>query len=132
MMRKLFYIMFGVLAVTFMSCRKEIDPADVVAQTARQYYDYLLHGDYEAYVEGMDTPERIPASYKEQLLLNARMFMEQQKKEHRGIRQVSVVNASADTARKEAQVFLLLSYGDSTREQVYVPMVMRKGIWYLR
>lgn len=80
----------------------------------------------------MDTPERIPASYKEQLLLNARMFMEQQKKEHRGIRQVSVVNASADTARKAAQVFLLLSYGDSTREEVYVPMVMRKGIWYLR
>ncbi|WP_232369903.1 MULTISPECIES: hypothetical protein [Prevotella] len=132
MMRKLFYIVCGILTVAFTSCRKEIDPADIAAQTARQYYDYLIHGNYEAYVEGLDKPDRIPDDYKKQLLLNARMFMEQQQKEHHGIHRVSVANADADTARKVARVFLLLSYGDSTREQVYVPMVMRDGIWYLR
>ena len=38
----------------------------------------------------------------------------------------------ADEAHHEANVFLTLCYGDSTVEEICVPMVESKGIWYLR
>jgi hypothetical protein len=30
------------------------------------------------------------------------------------------------------QVFLLLSYGDSTREEIVVPMVTQRGAWMMK
>lgn len=107
-------------------------PGDVAGQTARQYYDYLLHGDVEAYVAGMDMPDTIPPVYREQLVTNARMFLEQQQQEHRGIREVRFASAKADTARRVAQVFLTLAYGDSIKEEIVVPMIWRRGVWYMR
>ena len=64
--------------------------------------------------------------------MNAKMFMWQQQREHRGIKETRIVNAEADTARHEANVFMVFCYGDSTTEEVLVPMVENKGIWYLR
>ena len=60
------------------------------------------------------------------------MFLAQQKTDRRGILDVRVVNAMADTAKRSANVFLLFAYGDSTSEEIVVPMVMHKGVWYMR
>ena len=114
------------------NCSTRPDPADVAAQTAKQYYDYLLEGKYEAFIDGQYRPDSIPGSYREQLIMNAKMFMGQQQREHRGIKETRIVNAEADTARHEANVFMVFCYGDSTTEEVLVPMVENKGIWYLR
>ena len=114
------------------NCSTRPDPADVAAQTAKQYYDYLLEGKYEAFIDGQYRPDSIPGSYREQLIMNAKMFMGQQQREHRSIKETRIVNAEADTARHEANVFMVFCYGDSTTEEVLVPMVENKGIWYLR
>lgn len=114
------------------NCSTRPDPADVAAQAAKQYYDYLLEGKYEAFIDGQYRPDSIPGSYREQLIMNAKMFMGQQQREHRGIKETRIVNAEADTARHEANVFMVFCYGDSTTEEVLVPMVVNKGIWYLR
>ena len=114
------------------NCSTRPDPADVAAQTAKLYYDYLLEGKYEAFIDGQYRPDSIPGSYREQLIMNAKMFMGQQQREHRGIKETRIVNAEADTARHEANVFMVFCYGDSTTEEVLVPMVENKGIWYLR
>lgn len=113
-------------------CSPKVDPADVAAQVAKQYYDYLLDGKYEAFVDGKYRPDSIPGSYREQLVMNMKMFMGQQERERRGIKEARIVNAVADTARHEANVFLVFCYGDSTVEEVLVPMVESQGIWYLR
>ncbi len=110
----------------------EKDPGELAAHAAKQYYDYLLQEKYDAFVDGQYRPDAIPSSYREQLVTNAKMFMGQQAKEHRGIKEVRIVNAQADTARHAANVFLLFAYGDSTSEEVNVPMVEHEGIWYLR
>lgn len=107
-------------------------PADVAARVAKQYYDYLLKGKYEAFVDGTYRPDPIPDSYRDQLVTNAKMFMNQQQVEHRGIRETRIVNVTADEENSEANVFLTLCYGDSTAEEICVPMVFRDGIWYLR
>lgn len=120
------------LLLTLVACSREIAPGDIAAQAAKQYYEYLLEGKYDLFVDGMNQPDTIPGSYRKQLITNAKMFVGQQKEEHHGIREVRVVSAEADTARRVANVFIVFAYGDSTSEEVLVPMVLRKGVWYMR
>ncbi|MBR5634633.1 MAG: hypothetical protein IKW78_05590 [Prevotella sp.] len=123
--------LWGGLGWGLCSCSSH-SSADKAARVAKQYYDYLLEGKYDAFVDGRYQPEAIPDSYREQLIKNAKMFMGQQQIEHRGIKETRIVNATADEKRHEANVFLTLCYGDSTVEEVCVPMVESDGIWYLR
>src|SRR5574344_1972196 len=97
-MKKLLFVTFILSAVCF-SCKKQQDPAFIAASAAKDYYDMLLHGKYDSYVAGMFQPNSIPDSYQKQLVTNAKMFMEEQKEEHNGIKKVRVVDAKADTVR---------------------------------
>lgn len=128
-MKKLFYFFGALLAV---ACSSGPDPGEVAAQAAKEYYTQLLAGKYEHYVDGFYRPDSIPASYRRQLIDNAKMFVGQQKDERRGILDVRVVNAVADTTKRSANVFLIFAYGDSTSEEVVVPMVQHRGVWYMR
>ena len=128
-MKKLFYFFVALLAV---ACSSGPDPGEVAAQAAKEYYTQLLAGNYEHYVDGFYRPDSIPASYRRQLIDNAKMFVGQQKDERRGILDVRVVNAVADTIKRSANVFLIFAYGDSTSEEVVVPMVQHRGVWYMR
>ena len=128
-MKKLFYFFVALLAV---ACSSGPDPGEVAAQAAKEYYTQLLAGKYEHYVDGFYRPDSIPASYRRQLIDNAKMFVGQQKDERRGILDVRVVNAVADTTKRLANAFLIFAYGDSTSEEVVVPMVQHRGVWYMR
>ena len=128
-MKKLFYFFVALLAV---ACSSGPDPGEVAAQAAKEYYTQLLAGKYEHYVDGVYRPDSIPPSYRRQLIDNAKMFVGQQKDERRGILDVRVVNAVADTTKRSANVFLIFAYGDSTSEEVVVPMVQHRGVWYMR
>ena len=128
-MKKLLYI--ALLAAVVVAC-SQVNPADKAALAAKQYYDYLLEGKYEAFIEGHYMPDSIPQSYRQGLVTNAKMFVGQQQREHRGIKETRVVNAEADTALHTANVFLVFTYGDTTSEEVNIPMIESKGIWYLR
>lgn len=115
------------------SCKEESpNPGYLAGIAAKGYYDLLLEGKYEEYVAGFNQPYRIPKGYHEQLVLNAEMYVEQQQKEHKGMKKIDVLNAKADTARHVADVFLQVAYGDSTKEQIVVPMVEVKGEWKMR
>lgn len=104
----------------------------VAAQAAKTCYDHLLRGDYDCFVDCRYQPHRLPAAYREQLVANAKMFVGQQQKEHGGLKTVAVADAVADTAHHVANAYLTFTYGDSTREEVVVPMVEHKGVWYMR
>ena len=52
--------------------------------------------------------------------------------EHGGIDSVRVLRAVADTAARRADVYLLLCFGDSTKEEVLVPMVGGPEKWRLK
>ena len=124
-------ISWGGLGWGLSSCSSR-DSADVAAHVAKQYYDGLLRGKYEEFVDGTYRPEKIPDSYRDQLIVNMKMFMNQQQREHRGIKETRIVNAELSENEREANVFLVLCYGDSTMEEISVPMVESDGNWYLR
>ena len=112
------YLIIACLSIfSISSCGKkasEDTSAEMAGQAAKAYYDQLLHGDFKSFVAGRYQPDSIPASY------------------HDGIKEVKYVSAKADTSKHVADVFLKFVYGNGTAEEVIVPMVEHKGVWYMR
>ena len=106
---------------------------ELASLAAKGYYEHLIHGEYEQFYEGMDQRELSgEASYRSQMLDNLRQFMALQEQEHRGVLEVRVSNATTDTVQQLTNVFLVLCFGDSTNEEVVVPMVERNGAWRMK
>lgn len=130
-MKKILFSLFCVMSL--FSCKEKApDPGYYAGIAAKGYYDMLLEGKYDEFVEGQNMPHRIPEGYRQQLVLNAKMFVEQQKDEHRGMKDFLVLDAKADTAHHVADVYLTVTYGDSTKEQIVVPMVEVENKWKMR
>lgn len=128
---KLTILSLAVMA--FLSC----DPGkrqgpDVAALTAKAYYEQLLQGRYEDWVDAHYQPEQIPDSYREQLIANAKMFVGQQQEEHKGIDSIRIAGVKTDSVHRVSNVFLTFFYGDSTREDIVVPMVKVSDNWYMK
>ena len=133
MMRRLVVLTLGfVVAAVVHSCRGNRTVDFAAANAAKDYYDLLVDERCEAFVEGMNFTDPITKSYRQQLVDNVRMFVGEQKQEHKGIREVRVVNCVNDSLQPEANAFLMLCFGDSTIEEVVVPMVKRDGKWWMK
>lgn len=127
-------ILFSLFCImSLFSCKEKApDPGYYAGIAAKGYYDLLLEGKYDEFVAGQNMPHRIPEGYRQQLVLNAKMFVEQQKDEHRGMKDFQILDAKADTAHHVADVYLTVTYGDSTKEQIVVPMVEVENKWKMR
>ena len=93
---------------------------------------HLLAGEYDQFLEGRAGADSLPDSYREQLLTGYRQFMAQQQEKRDGITAVSVSNVRTDSLDHYTSVFLLLCYGDSTQEEIVVPMVVHNGSWRMK
>lgn len=131
-MRKLLFFFFFPLLAACSGKPSGPDAAQLAANAAKTYYEQLLKGDYGSFVDGRYQPTELPESYRQQLIANAKMFVGQEQKEHKGIKSVAVADGRADTAKHVANAFLTFTYGDGTKEQVVVPMVEVKDVWYMR
>ena len=128
-MRKLPLILLIVMLAACGNPSKE----ELASLAAKGYYDHLIRGEYEQFLEGVDQRERMTDDdYHSQLLDCYEQFMAQQTTAHRGILKVRVSNAKTDTIQKITNVFLVLCYGDSTNEEIVVPMVERNGSWRMK
>ena len=131
-MKRSFVAILFAGAFLLLACHQEPDQGELAAQAAKLYYEQLAQGKFEAFVDGHFQPDSIPGDYRSQLIENAKMFIGQQKEEHQGIKDVRVAGVKADTARHVANVFLVFHYGDSTHEEIVVPMVRYKNLWYMK
>ena len=133
-MKSFFYLIALFVVLGFLACNdaEEQDRGQQAAIAAKGYYDLLLEQKYDSFVIGYNRVGQLPQQYQQQLLLNAQMFVEQQKNEHHGMAKVEILNAKADTLRHVAEVFLQMVYGDSTKEQILVPMVQTNSVWKMR
>ena len=124
---------FGCILLSLFGCKHIFnDPAKPVGKAALHYYQQLLDGNYAAFVDATYRPDSLPSTYRSQLVLNAKMFIEQQQNEHNGLKSVAVAHATIDEAQHTGNAFLTFTYGDGSLEQVVVPMVEHDGVWYLR
>ena len=121
-------VLMAVLAACGSATKEEL-----ASLAAKGYYNHLIDGEYEQFYEGFDQRALSDeAGYRSQMLDNLRQFMARQEQEHRGVLEVRVSNATTDTVQQFTNVFLVLCFGDSTNEEVVVPMVERNGAWRMK
>lgn len=112
--------------------KQDIDQGKLAAKAAKHYYEQLLKGDYEAFLDNENRTNNLPDNYRKQLLLNLKQFVAQQDSVHHGIDSITLGASHFSAKDNTASVFLLFYYGDKTTEQVVVPMVKEHGKWILR
>ena len=112
--------------------KQDIDQGKLAAKAAKDYYEQLLKGDYEAFLNNENRTNNLPDNYRKQLLLNLKQFVAQQDSVHHGIDSITLGASHFSAKNNTASVFLLFCYGDKATEQVVVPMVKERGKWILR
>ena len=128
-MRKLVYL---ILIVIVVACSTGVSREEQAALAAKGYYTHLVQGEYEQFVEGRLMADSLPADYRSQLIEGYKQFVAQQMEARKGIQEVSVSRAYTDSLAGYTNVLLMLCYGDSTTEEVVVPMVERDGRWMMK
>lgn len=124
--------LLGFLGILGMSCGNPT-AEEMASLAAKGYYEHLIHGEYEQFLQGKAGLNRhSEEEYWNQLRDNCHQFVHQQERAHGGIHEVRVVNVKTDTLQKYTNVFMMLCFGDSTNEEIVVPMVERDGRWYMR
>ncbi len=128
-MRKLGVLVFLIpLLAACSSPSKE----ELAALAAKGYYQHLVDGEYEHFVDGRLMADSLPADYRSQLIEGYKQFIAQQQATRGGISEVRVSRAFTDSTTHYTSVLLMLCYGDSTSEEVVVPMVERNGRWRMK
>ena len=128
-MRKLPLILLVVLLTACSHPSKE----EMASLAAKSYYEHLIKGETGQFLAGNAGSDSLPESYRSQLLDAYRQFVAQQEQNHLGIQEVRVVRAQTDSLADYTNVFLTLCFGDSTNEEIVVPMVEQgEGRWRMR
>ena len=128
-MKHLLFIVLVFLALC--ACSSPI-PEEMASLAARGYYEHLLKGEFDKFLDGKAGSDSLPEAYREQLIAGFKQFLSQQNNLHNGINEIRVINAKRDTILNYTNVFLMLCFGDSTNEQVSVPMIEHNGSWRMR
>lgn len=130
-MRSFLVAIMMAVAMSFVACGQREKPNEALI-AAHQYYDSLLAGKYSYFIRATYLADTIPDSYREQLETNLKMFIGRMKDEHKGICGVRPLSCVHDTASQSANAFLLLTFCDSMKEEVVIPMVYRRGRWLMK
>lgn len=126
------HLLTSVVLLLFLCACSGTSAEEMASLAAKGYYEHLVQGKYKHFLAGKAGADSMPESYREQLIIGYKQFMAQQEKLHHGIHEVRIVGAKADTLLQCVNVFLVLCFGDSTNEQVSVPMVEYNGAWRMK
>ncbi len=128
--------LLALIACSCVIACNELTPEEQASLAAKGYYEHLIHGEYEFFLQGKDglQDSSVQGDYLLQLIDNCHQFVRQQEKDRRGIEEVRVVKAitEPDSLLRCTNVFMMLCFGDSTNEEVVVPMVQRDGRWFMK
>ena len=127
-MRKLISIVVLVIVAACSTPTKE----ELASLAAKGYYQHLIDGDYDHFLEGRVMADSLPDDYRSQLIDGYAQFLAQQQKARGGINEVRVSRAFTDSTQQYTSVLLMLCFGDSTTEEVVVPMVEHNGRWMMK
>ena len=116
-----------------MGCH-EMSSEQQAAEAALSYYQRLLENYPDGFLAGKAGYDELPSDYRKQLVKANEQYMKDMQQKHEGLRAVSVSPSvgRTDSTLHVVYAFLLLSYGDSTQEEVVVPMVQVDGEWKMR
>ena len=127
-------VVIGLIGLMGLVGCQEVSLEQQAAEAAQSYYQRLLDGYPDGFLAGKAAYDEMPADYRDQLVKANEQYMKDVEQKHNGLRSV-VVSPNVgriDSTLHVVYAFLLLSYGDSTEEEVTVPMVQVDGDWKMR
>jgi hypothetical protein len=130
-MRKLVYLVLLVSLAQWAACSSPTRE-ELASLAAKGYYQHLIEGDFDHFLEGRVMADSPPDDYRSQLIDGYSQFLAQQVKARGGINEVRISRAYTDSTQQYTSVLLMLCYVDSTSEEVVVPMVERDGRWMMK
>ncbi len=130
-MRKLVYLVLLVSLAQWAACSSPTRE-ELASLAAKGYYQHLIEGDFDHFLEGRVMADSLPDDYRSQLIDGYSQFLAQQVKARGGINEVRISRAFTDSSQQYTSVLLMLCYGDSTSEEVIVPMVEHNGRWMMK
>lgn len=107
-------------------------PEELASAVAKSSYEALYNHHPELYLDARAGADEMPQSYRSQLLDAYRLHTKEVESRHKGVKRISVSDAQRDSTLQLMQVFLVLEYGDSTHEEIVVPMVEHQGQWLMK
>jgi hypothetical protein len=130
-MRKLVYLVLLVSLAQWAACSSPTRE-ELASLAAKGYYQHLIEGDFDHFLEGRVMADSLPDDYRSQLIDGYSQFLAQQVQARGGIKEVRISRAFTDSSQQYTSVLLMLCYGDSTSEEVIVPMVEHNGRWMMK
>ncbi len=130
-MKNLLRIVALALFMTIVACSNP-SREELASLAAKGFYEHLIRGEYESFLQGVNGSDSLPDDYKSQLLDNYRMYMNRMQLQHNGVRDIRISNAKTDSTLNYTNVFLVLCFGDSVNEEIVVPMVEHQGSWRMK
>ena len=116
-------VVIGLIGLMGLVGCQEVSLEQQAAEAAQSYYQRLLDGYPDGFLAGKAAYDEMPADYRDQLVKANEQYMKDVEQKHNGLRSV-VVSPNVgriDSTLHVVYAFLLLSYGDSTKEEVTVP-----------
>ena len=128
------WLVIGLMGLIGLMGCQEVSPEQQAAEAAQGYYQRLLDGYPDGFLEGKAAYDEMPADYRDQLVKANEQYMKDMQQKHNGLQSVAVSPnvGRIDSTLHVVYTFLLLSFGDSTQEEVTVPMVQVNGEWKMR
>jgi hypothetical protein len=125
---------FFILHLIILCACSSSTPEEQAARAARAYYQHLIDDRPAEFLQGKADADSLPDSYRAQLLMAINQYRADMLDKHNGLREVQVSEnvGRRDTSLHLTYAFLLLCYGDSTQEEITVPMVERDGQWLMK
>jgi len=125
--------LFAIFAVTMMtlSCSSDLTRDQRrVRRAAERCYSYLQKGKYEKFVGEIAYADSMSEDYRAQMVDLVKEFAASQEAQHGKLLEAEAIGDTIIDAM--AQVYLLVSYADSTSEEVGLPMVKVDGDWKMQ
>ena len=131
-MRRLLYIACVFLALS--ACMSKGTPEEEAAKAAQSYYALLVERHVNEFLDGKLLSDSLPEDYRLQLQQVYEQYVQEMDDKHEGIREVRVSEnvARRDSVLQLTYAFLILCFGDSTQEEITVPMVEQDGVWKMK
>lgn len=131
-MKKAAYFLLCIMFV--LSCSGSRDLSDFSSDGARSaaeyFYELLAKGHSQAYVDNMQESASMDTAKYGQFVDLMEQFLHEEKELRGGILSAKAErDTMVDTI---SMVYLNVHFGDSTREEIMLPVVYTRGRWWIR
>ena len=133
--------LYLIVSLFLLACGSKPTPEEEAAQAALSYYNRILEGYPDGLLAAKAGCDSLPSDYREQLKETYQQYLRDIQRRHGGLTAIELsqnpprrdsIRLQNGTCQHVVYASLLLSFNDSTREEITVPMIQQKGKWLLK